>query len=302
MSGSTTWHPRDAAHHDRELIVELLDEFGPAGPYVDAVLRDLAGQQHNSGTVKAGFRSLAKKTGTERGACRKIVEYAAEIGVIDDLQVDADGRRFTCRISGWEADSTRGRAAMKKADSRARKRETGEGDMSTQKGDTSTTDVDASGSVPPRSDKRRSEKKTPKPPQGASRSSDERESVQRAQAAGFDEWLLDHSAVTGDTSPKASTKAYLHLAGMFNARLADGRTLNELKMATRGAFNDEHRRKNGYYGTESVLRPTKCLELVNKGRRLQVRSQATSAGAIDPRRLYGPSDEELAATGGEPIA
>lgn len=300
MSGSTTWHPRDAAHHDRELIVELLDEFGPGGPYVDAVLRDLAGQQHNSGTVKAGFRSLSKKTGTERDECRRIVEYAAEIGVLDDLQLDADGRRFTCRISGWEADSTRGRAAMKKADARARKREDQAGDASTPTGDTSPSNGDASGSVPPRSDKRREEKKDPQTPKGASRTAEQRESIRRAQAAGFDEWLLDHATVTGDTSPKASTKAYAHLAEMFNGRIADGRTLAELKLATGAAFNDEHRRKNGYYGAESVLRPLKNLELVNKGRRLQVRQQASTTG-IDPRRLYGPSDEELAASAGDPI-
>lgn len=113
---------------------------------------------------------------------------------------------------------------------------------------------------------------TPKPPEGASASASENRApspVQRAQQNGFDEWLLDHATVTGDTPPKVSTKAYSHLAEMFNARLADGHSLGDLKLATRGAFGDPFRRENGHYGAESVLRPTKALKLINNGRRLE---------------------------------
>lgn len=300
MSGSTSWQPRDNAHHDRELTVELLDEFGPAGPYIEVVLRDLAGQQRHDGAVKAGFRSLSKKTNVDRDECRKVVEHAAQIGMLDDLEIDEDGRRFTCRISGWEADSTRGRNAMKKADQRARARSDEAGDVSTETGDTSPSQGDVSGSVPLKQDKKRRDK-TPQPPTGATRSAQERQAIQRAQAAGFDEWLLDHQSVTGRTPPKATTKAYVELAKAFNGRIADSLSLADLKLATRGAHANDYRREHGYDKAESVLRPTKTLDLVNDGKRLQVRTQAKTTSGIDPRRLYGPSDEELVATGGEPI-
>lgn len=118
-AGRTTWSARDAAHHDRELVVELLDEFGPAGPYVDTVLRDLAQQQRDGGAVRTGFRVLEKKCGISRDEARTIVEYAANIGLFDDLAIDADGRRFTVRVSGWEADQRRGRNAVRQDESRS---------------------------------------------------------------------------------------------------------------------------------------------------------------------------------------
>lgn len=140
------------------------------------------------------------------------------------------------------------------------------------------------------------EEKTPKPPEGAS--SGEAKSpvpspVQRAQANGFDEWLLDHASVTGDTPPKASTKLYRHLAEMFNGRIDDGLTLPRLKMATRGAFNDELRRKGGHYGCESVLRPTKCNDLANKGQRLAGPDQAGLEGfRAHQRRLREQAERD----------
>lgn len=161
-AGRTTWSARDAAHHDRELVVEMLEEFGPAGPYVDVVLRDLAQQQRDSGTVKTGFRSLGRKTGLEPSKAREIVEHAAKIGLFDDLEVDKDGRRFTCRISGWDSDQARGKSAWKKADQRARDNQ---GQPGTD-GDMSTSEGDMSPSGSPTIEENRS---TPQPPKGALR-------------------------------------------------------------------------------------------------------------------------------------
>lgn len=146
-AGRTTWSARDAAHHDRELVVEMLEEFGPAGPYVEVVLRDLAQQQRDEGRVKTGFRSLGRKTKLTPDDARRIVEYGAEIGLFDDLEIDADGRRFVCRVSGWEADQARGKSAFKKADQRARKAEEldgPDGDEQAQEGDVSPSEVDTS--------------------------------------------------------------------------------------------------------------------------------------------------------------
>lgn len=129
-SGRTTWLPRDAATHDRELIVELGEEFGPAGPYALTVLADLAQQQRDGGRVRAGFRSLARKTFADVATVRLVIERAGEIGALDDLEVDEDGRRFKCRISGWKADQDRAKAAWKKAQQRAADKRGQEGDMS----------------------------------------------------------------------------------------------------------------------------------------------------------------------------
>lgn len=119
MSGRTSWWSRDAAHHDRELVVELGEEFGPLGPNVDTVLRDLAQQQKHSGTVRTGFRSLARKTFGTVDEVRAVVEHGAEIGLFDDLEIEPDGRRFTLRLSGWDADSETGTEAIRKRVQRA---------------------------------------------------------------------------------------------------------------------------------------------------------------------------------------
>lgn len=92
-------------------------------------------------------------------------------------------------------------------------------------------------------------------------------SVARAREAGFDEWLSDHHQVTDCTIPGESTKSYASLAATFAGLIDEGRTLADLKLATRGAFDDEHRRANGYFAPENVLRPTKIDGLIEKGRR-----------------------------------
>jgi hypothetical protein len=141
--GRTSWWPCDAAEHDRELNVELGEEFGPLGPYVMRVLKDLA-QQQRCATVRSGFRVMRTKTfAKDTDQVREVIEFAAKIGALDDLAIDEDGRRFTCRISGWESDNARGRESIRKADQRR--------DLS-QKNGTSDPVVpserDMSGSVP----------------------------------------------------------------------------------------------------------------------------------------------------------
>jgi hypothetical protein len=132
--GRTSWWPCDAAEHDRELIVELGEEFGPAAHALTRIMKDLAQAQRDSGNLRTGFRVLAAKahlavqTGdaaSARDLARRIVERAGEIGWMDDLHIDADGRRFAARISGWGADGVRGRAAIKKAEQRDLSLETG---------------------------------------------------------------------------------------------------------------------------------------------------------------------------------
>jgi hypothetical protein len=133
-TGRTSWWARDAAEHDRELIVELGEEYGPVGPYTLTVLKDLAQQQRHQGTVRTGFRVLRTKTFAESPELsRLVVERAATIGALDDLVIDEDGRRFSCRISGWDADQVRGKETLKKRAQRSGD----EGDKTGQVGDES---------------------------------------------------------------------------------------------------------------------------------------------------------------------
>ena len=159
IAGRTTWLPRDAATHDRELVVELGEEFGPAGPYALTVLSDLAQQQRAAGNVRSGFRSLARKAFTEPETVRRIIERAGEIGALDDLEVDSDGRRFTCRISGWKADHDRAKAAWKKAQQRAADKQGQGGDMSPDRPEPSEN--------VPLTEQNRTEETTEEPPLGA---------------------------------------------------------------------------------------------------------------------------------------
>jgi hypothetical protein len=102
-----------------------------------------------------------------------------------------------------------------------------------------------------------------------------REAADRLNAE-FDEWLTDHAAVTGHTPPRAGTKARAAVASSFAARRQEDYSLDDLKLATRGARHDDYRREHGYDTAESILRPTKIHDLIGKGRRAK-----TPAGGID---------------------
>lgn len=122
-------------------------------------------------------------------------------------------------------------------------------------------------------------------------SSSERESGRgREQEHGeFDGWIGDHEEVTGMAVPRAGTKARQHIASMFAARREEGYGLDDLKLATRGAFSDEFRRANGHFDPESVLRPTKVAKLIEAGRRNgngQVHRDPLTGLAMDPDK-YG---------------
>lgn len=139
-TGRTTWWPHDAARHRRELHVELGDEFGADGPFLVDVLWSWAQEQRAGGLVKGGFRALARESFVTVSHAQSIVSRAADIGLLDDLEIDSDGRRFMCRCSGWDSDSERGRAAVRQAAKRNRDRDTTE---------QSVTDRDLSRSVTP---------------------------------------------------------------------------------------------------------------------------------------------------------
>lgn len=149
-AGRTTWWPKDAAWHRRERIVLLGEEFGAAGPNTLDVLCAWAQEQRAAGQVRGGFRSLAREAFVDVAEARTIVEHAAKAGALDDLEIDEDGRRFICRVSGWEADQQRGRAAFRKAAQREREAETAQ-----ESGNHDGTSHAESGQVTPQRDESR---------------------------------------------------------------------------------------------------------------------------------------------------
>lgn len=114
----------------------------------------------------------------------------------------------------------------------------------------------------------------------------------------FMEWLAFHEQTTGLRQPRKRTQNFKKLRGMYRARRSEGFTDDDLRMAVVGAFNDAYRREHGYFGCESVLRPTKVHDLAEKGRRPQtapnVRTMASREASMrsleagqEDRRLEG---------------
>ena len=143
-NGRTMWFALDVARHRRSLMVDLQDEFGPAALALDVVLTAHAKEQNQGGEVRDGFSALAREAGMsgQGEVVRAFVERAAEIGWLDDLVVDEDGRRFEARVSGWKNDQDRARASWKKAGQRDAKKDpclpdSGDGDKGGQGGDMS---------------------------------------------------------------------------------------------------------------------------------------------------------------------
>jgi hypothetical protein len=89
---------------------------------------------------------------------------------------------------------------------------------------------------------------------------------------------------TGAAVPKAGTKARATVAAMFAARIEEGYSLAELKLATIGAWEDEWRRANGHTGCVSVLRPQKVHDLIVKGQAHEAKRQT---GGTDWSRFDG---------------
>lgn len=116
-SGRTYWWAKDAAWWRRERIVELGEEFGPAGPAVIDWLSCEAKAQNDGGRVKSGMRSVARGCFVDVPTVESVLSRSVPLGVLDDFE-GARGR-FTCRISGWSDDQSRGVEAVRKARQRA---------------------------------------------------------------------------------------------------------------------------------------------------------------------------------------
>lgn len=112
--GRTYWYAEDATYLSRALVIELGDEFGPAVVGVLQSIKSHAKLQNDGGRVKTGLATVNRESfAGDSGLCRRIIERAAEIGVLDELEW-SDERRFKCRVSGWEADQGKGYETVRK--------------------------------------------------------------------------------------------------------------------------------------------------------------------------------------------
>jgi SOS response regulatory protein OraA/RecX len=115
--GRTVWWAKDSAWWRRELIVELGEEFGAAGPAVIDWLACEAKAQNDSGCVKAGRKTVARGCFVEVATVSNVLSRSVTLGLLEDFK--EDGSRFTCRISGWLADNERASAAARQSRKRA---------------------------------------------------------------------------------------------------------------------------------------------------------------------------------------
>ena len=117
--GRTYWWACDAAWYDRERVADLTLMFGPTGAASLHWLCCHAKMLNDGGAVKTGYSAVTKGIGGVLADVTSAVRYAAEIGALDDFQ--EDGKRFACRISGWENDQSKGGKAMQNARAHAAK-------------------------------------------------------------------------------------------------------------------------------------------------------------------------------------
>lgn len=115
--GRTVWWAKDSGWWRREGIVELAEEFGTDGPAVLDWLCCEAKAQNDDGHVKSGFKAVSRGAFVTPEVTCHVLSRSVQLGLVDDYE--EAGGRFTCRISGWTADQERGRAAVRKARSRA---------------------------------------------------------------------------------------------------------------------------------------------------------------------------------------
>lgn len=124
MSGRTLWFPKDACWWRRGRVIELGQEFGPAGPAVldwltcEAKLQGPA--RDHDGSFKAAYAAVAHGTFIDAVLAGNIVDHAVTLGLLDDFVRGCYGT-FTARISGWQNDVERPLAAARQARHRVAK-------------------------------------------------------------------------------------------------------------------------------------------------------------------------------------
>lgn len=119
-------YPRPWCRLDREYLTqdrirELGERFGPAGPLVFLAIILEAGKTSRAGEIEMRFAALARTSFVDAENAQGIVVAAAEVGLLDGLQRDAE--RFGARLTRWDAwEAKDPTAAQRSADFRVRQR------------------------------------------------------------------------------------------------------------------------------------------------------------------------------------
>lgn len=79
----------------------------------------------------------------------------------------------------------------------------------------------------------------------------------------FEDWLAHYRSTTGRTSVTGTQPA----RSAFTARREEGRSLEDLKLATLGSHSDDYCRQNGYDVPETILRASKVTRYIELGRK-----------------------------------
>lgn len=95
----------------------------------------------------------------------------------------------------------------------------------------------------------------------------------------FSEWLRHFHETTGRTSVTGSKEA----RKSFVARIKEGKTVDDLKLATVGCHGDQFCRDNGYDVPETILRAGKVERYISLARD---RSASTSSPGIDQAHQF----------------
>ena len=111
--GRSVWYAEDADWMTWERVEILGGEMGGASISVLCALKCAAKRQAKGWLIKTGFTSLSKAAFTTPEFARAAVERAAELGILDDLQIGEF--TFTCRVSGMAASERKARDAARKA-------------------------------------------------------------------------------------------------------------------------------------------------------------------------------------------
>lgn len=97
----------------------------------------------------------------------------------------------------------------------------------------------------------------------------------------FDVWLAHYHEVTGRTSVTGSKTA----KSSFKARRQEGKTVEQLKLATVGCHSDPWRREKGHDIPETILRVSNVEGYISQGLRQNGRPASGSAGIEQAHRF-----------------
>lgn len=255
MSRTRIWFARDCWLTSDFKVERIGLEFGADGVLAfEEVMALMKLEGAEDGTVRIPFTLLSRRAFIKTAArAKQVVQALHHEELIEVVQIGSN--EFVTRLPRWARWQTSGDPRNAQRQARYRQRRGGSnGNGALFADDGESTEVPGA---------------------------DAEDQLQRE----FDAFLADHSQVTGRTPPGPQTKAYASLLGKFRTIRDEGRSLEDLKFATRGAYASEYRREHNYDKVESVLRITKVHDLIEDGRKVAKTTETVDDAKRDQERL-----------------